>query len=52
VQHVVDLDEVMAAPCSERHQHAAQRVAQRQAEAALERFGDDGRLARGSLPPA
>ncbi len=36
--------EVTAAPCSEDKQHAAQRIAERQAEAALQRLGDDGRL--------
>ena len=33
--------EVIAAPCSERQEHPPQRVAQRGAEAALERLGDE-----------
>jgi hypothetical protein len=39
------LIEVTAAPCKRGQQHAAQRVAERQAKAALKRFGDEGRLA-------
>jgi hypothetical protein len=46
VQHVVDLHRGDGRALQRRHQHAAQRVAERQAEATLERFGDDRRLAR------
>ena len=38
---------VTAAPCRRRQQDAAQGVAERHAEAALQRFGDDARLAAG-----
>jgi hypothetical protein len=51
VQHVVDLDAGDGRALQRAHQHTAQRVAQRQAEAALERFGDDGRLARRVVAP-
>ena len=51
VQHVLDLDRGDRRALQRRQQHAAQRVAERQAEAALQRFGDEGRLALGS-PPA
>ena len=36
-----------AAPCSDDKQNAPQRIAERHAEAAFERLGDDGRLALG-----
>ena len=45
VQHVLDLDRRDSRTLERREQHAAQRVAKRQAKAALERFGDEGRLA-------
>jgi hypothetical protein len=48
VQHVLDLDRGDRGALQRGEQHAAQRVAQRQAEAALQRFGDEGRLARPS----
>ena len=48
MQHAVDLIEVTAAPLERRQQDAAQRVAERrEAEAALKRFGDDGRATAG-----
>jgi len=40
---------VIAAPCSEERRNAAQRVAERQPEAALERFGDGGGDALGII---
>jgi hypothetical protein len=52
VQDVVDLDAGDRRALQRAHQHAAQRVAERQAEATLERFGDDGRLARRIVPGA
>jgi hypothetical protein len=45
VQHAVDLDGGDRRPLKRRQQHAAQRIAQRDAEAALERLDHDGRLA-------
>ena len=45
VQHVVDLDRRDGGALQRRQQHAAQRIAERQAEAALERLGDDRRSA-------
>ena len=45
VQHVLDLDRGDGGALQRREQHAAQRVAERQAEAALQRLGDEGRLA-------
>ena len=46
MQHVVDLDAGDGGALKRRHQNAAQRVAKRQAEATLKRFGDNGRLTR------
>ena len=43
VQHAVDMDRGDRRALQRRQQNAAQRVAERQAEAALERLGDDGR---------
>ena len=43
VQHAVDLDRGDRGALQRRQQHAAQRVAERHAEAALERLGDDRR---------
>ena len=43
VQHAVDLHGLDGGALQRRQQHAAQRVAERHAEAALERLGDDGR---------
>ena len=42
VQHALDLDRGDGGALQRRQQHAAQRVAERQAEAALQRFGGDG----------
>ena len=47
MQHVVDLDRRDGRALQRGQQHAAQRIAERQAEAALERLGDDGRGATG-----
>src|SRR3546814_4402629 len=44
VEHIPDLDRRDGRTLERREQHTAQRVAERQAEAALERFGDEGRL--------
>src|SRR6056297_2291137 len=44
VQHVVHLHGGDGRPLQRRQQHAAKRVAERQAEAALERLGHDHRL--------
>ena len=53
VQHAVDLNRRDRGALQRRQQHATQRVAQRDAEAALERLGDDRRLAvRPSRPAA
>ena len=41
VQHAVDMHRGDGGALQRRQQHAAQRVAERQAEAALERLGDD-----------
>ncbi len=46
VQHTVDLHLGDRRTGHRREQHAPQRVAERVAEAALERFDDDSRLAR------
>ena len=43
MQHAVDLHGLDGGALQRRQQHAAQRVAERHAEAALERLGDDGR---------
>ena len=43
MQHAVDLHGLDGCALQRRQQHAAQRVAERHAEAALERLGDDGR---------
>ena len=43
VQHAVDLHRLDRGALQRRQQHAAQRVAERHAEAALQRLGDDGR---------
>ncbi len=45
VQHVLDLDRGHRRTLQRREQHATQRVAERQAEATLERLGDEGRPA-------
>jgi hypothetical protein len=47
VENALDLDRGHRRALERRQQHATQRVAERQAEAALERLGDDGRAARG-----
>ena len=47
MKHVLDLDRGDGSTLKRRQQHAAQRVAERQAEATLERLGDEGRLALG-----
>ena len=44
MQHVVDLNAGDGGPLQRGHQNAAQRVAQRQTEAALKRFGDNSGL--------
>ena len=44
MQHAVDLDRGDRRALQAREEHAPQRVAERQAEAALQRLGDDGRL--------
>ena len=46
VQHVVDLYRGDRSTLKRRHQNAAQRVAQRQAKAPLQRFCNNGRLTR------
>ena len=43
VQDVLDLDRGDSGTLQRREQHATQRVAQRQAEAPLQRLGDEGR---------
>ncbi len=43
MQHAVDLDGGDGSAAQRRQQHAAKRVAERQAEAALERLGDERR---------
>ena len=45
MQHVVDLDAGDGRALQRRHQNATQRVAERQAKATLQRFGDNGRHA-------
>jgi hypothetical protein len=45
VQHALDLDRGDGGALERRQQHAAQAVAEREAEAALERFGDERGLA-------
>ena len=50
VQHTVDLDGGDGRALKRAHQHAPQRVAEREAEAALEWFGNDRRLACGVSP--
>ena len=50
VQHAVDLRGGDRGALQRGQQHAAQRVAERHAEAALERLGDDRGLAVGPLP--
>ena len=47
VQHAVDVHRLHRRALQRGEQNAAQRIAQRHAEAALERLGDDGRDARG-----
>ena len=49
VQHALDLDRGDGRALQRRQQHAAQRIAERQAEAALQRFGDDGGDAAGIM---
>jgi hypothetical protein len=44
--------DVIAAPWQRRQQHATQRVAERQAEAALQRLGDQRRHALAVIPGA
>ena len=48
VQHAVDVDRGDRGALQRGKQHPAQRVAERLAEAALERLGDDGRVRRWS----
>ena len=43
MQHAVDVHRLHGRALQRRQQDAAQRVTERLAEAALERFGDDGR---------
>jgi hypothetical protein len=43
MQHVVDLDRRDGRTLQRGEQHAAQRIAERETETALERLGDDGR---------
>ena len=50
MQHAVDMDRLHGRALQRRQQDAAQRVAERHAEAALERLGDHGRQRFGSLP--
>ena len=45
--HAFDLDRGDGGALERRQEHAAQRVAEREAEAALERFGDERGLAAG-----
>ena len=45
MQHAIDLDSRNSRTLKRRHQNTTKRVAERQAEAALKRFGDDGRKA-------
>ena len=47
VQHAVDMDGRHGGALQRRQQNAPQRIAERQAEAALERLGDHGRLPLG-----
>jgi hypothetical protein len=44
MQNAVDLHRGDGSAAQRGQQHATQRIAERQTEAALERFGDDGRL--------
>jgi hypothetical protein len=44
MQHAVDLHRGDGSAAQRGQKHAAQRIAKRQAKAALKRFGDDGRL--------
>src|SRR5580698_10777963 len=48
MEHAVDLDLGDGATGHRRKQHTTKRVAERVAEAPLERFNDDARLARGN----
>ena len=50
MQHVSILIDGDGGTLERRQQHAAQRVAERQAEAPLERLGDDRRGRTGSTP--
>jgi hypothetical protein len=45
VQHVLDADRSHGSPLKRGQQHAAQGIAKGQTEAALKRFGDEGRAA-------
>src|SRR6478609_11316461 len=45
MKHALDLDRGHRGALQRREEHPAQRVAERHAEAALERFGDERRLA-------
>ena len=45
MQHAVDLHRLHGRALQRRQQNAAQRIAERQAEAAFERLGDQGRRA-------
>ena len=45
MQNIVDLHGSDRGALQRRHQHAAQRVAEREAETTLERLGDEGRAA-------
>ena len=51
MQHALDLDRGDGCALQRRKEHAAKRVAERQAEAALERFGGDGRLLSRLMAP-
>ena len=50
VQHAVDVHRLHRGALQRRQQDAPQRVAERHAEAALERLGHDGRVASGIAP--
>jgi hypothetical protein len=50
MQHAVDLHRCHGSALQRGQQDAAQRVAEGQAETALERLGDQGRKTVGSLP--
>jgi hypothetical protein len=50
MQHAFDLDRGDGGALQRRQQHAAQRIAQGQTEAAFQRFGDDGGDTAGVMP--